>query len=261
MSSQSANIPHSHVDSTRLPVVVAVTGASGTAYAIRLLQALLSQSVAVELVISDAAREVCAHELGRPFPAGTAPLNEWEEFLQAALNGQSPAAAEPTAVRQPGSRASAEAVAHWGFQQRIISFRCSTAASPSIPLLRLHSHRSFSGGIASGSYRTRGMVICPCSMGTLAAVAAGLSTNLIHRAADVHLKERRPLLLVPRETPFSPLAFENMSRLSAAGAVVLPAAPGFYHRPASIADLVDFVVARICDHFGVDCQLMQRWGS
>ena len=114
---------------------------------------------------------------------------------------------------------------------------------------------------ASGSAPSRGMVVCPCSMGTLASIAAGTSRNLVERAADVALKERRPLLLVPRETPLSPIHLENMLRLTRAGAVVLPAAPGFYHRPQSVADLVDFVVARILDHLAVPHEIGRRWRS
>jgi 4-hydroxy-3-polyprenylbenzoate decarboxylase len=105
------------------------------------------------------------------------------------------------------------------------------------------------------------MVICPCSMGTLAAVAHGVSENLIHRAADVHLKERRPLVLVPRETPLSLIALRNMAILAEAGAVVLPAMPAFYTRPQSVMDMVDFVVGRICDQLGVDHELLRRWGT
>jgi 4-hydroxy-3-polyprenylbenzoate decarboxylase len=105
------------------------------------------------------------------------------------------------------------------------------------------------------------MVICPCTMGTLAAVAAGLSDSLIERAADVTLKEGRKLILVPRETPFSALHLENMLKLARAGAVILPANPGFYHHPKRIEDLVDFVVARVLDHLGIQHSLMQRWGE
>jgi len=105
------------------------------------------------------------------------------------------------------------------------------------------------------------MVICPCSMGTLAAVAAGLSDSLIERAADVMLKEKRCLVLVPRETPFSVLHLENMLKLARAGAVILPANPGFYHHPASVDDLVDFIVARVLDQLGIKHQLMARWGN
>jgi 4-hydroxy-3-polyprenylbenzoate decarboxylase len=112
---------------------------------------------------------------------------------------------------------------------------------------------------ASGSAITAGMVICPCSMGTLASIAAGTSRSLVERAADVTLKERRPLVLVTRETPLSAIHLENMLRVTRAGAVVLPAAPGFYHRPKGIGQLVDFIVARVLDHLGVEHRLVERW--
>jgi flavin prenyltransferase len=114
---------------------------------------------------------------------------------------------------------------------------------------------------ASGSAPSRGMVICPCSMGTLASIAAGTSRNLVERAADVALKERRPLILVPRETPLSLIHLENMTRLTRAGATIMPAAPGFYHRPRTVQDLVDFVVARVLDHLEVEHTLGRRWKS
>ena len=112
---------------------------------------------------------------------------------------------------------------------------------------------------ASGSSPTAGMIVCPCSMGTLSAIAVGASRSLIERAADVTLKERRKLVLVPRETPLSAIHLENMLRLARAGAVVMPAAPGFYHRPKHIAQLVDFMVARMLDQLGVDQTLVERW--
>jgi flavin prenyltransferase len=127
--------------------------------------------------------------------------------------------------------------------------------------LRYHHFRDFGAGIASGSFLTAGMAICPCSMGTLAAIAHGLSENLIHRAADVHLKERRKLVLVPRETPLGLAGLRNMVSVTEAGAVVLPAMPAFYTRPASVADMVDFVVARVCDQFGVAHGLSKRWSE
>ena len=115
--------------------------------------------------------------------------------------------------------------------------------------------------VASGSNPPDAMVVCPCTMGTLAAIAQGLASNLIERAADVVLKEGRKLVLVPRETPFSAIHLENMLRLTRAGAVILPPSPGFYHHPQTVGDLVDFVVARILDQLGVPHSLMARWGE
>lgn len=114
---------------------------------------------------------------------------------------------------------------------------------------------------ASGSARNRGMVICPCSMGTLSAISQGTSRSLVERAADVALKERRPLVLVPRETPYSVIHLENMLRVTRAGAVVLPASPGFYHRPSTVQEMVDFVVARVLDHLLIEHALGHRWGD
>jgi 4-hydroxy-3-polyprenylbenzoate decarboxylase len=114
---------------------------------------------------------------------------------------------------------------------------------------------------ASGSAPSRGMVVCPCSMGTLASIAAGTTRNLVERAADVALKERRPLILVPRETPLSLVHLRNLTALAEAGATILPAMPGFYHRPQSIDDLIDFVVARILDHLGIEHAVGRRWQS
>ena len=137
------------------------------------------------------------------------------------------------------------------------------ARADGLDLARLHYHhfRNFRAGIASGSFLTGGMVICPCSLGTLAAVAHGVSENLIHRAADVHLKERRKLILVPRETPLGLIALKNMVAVTEAGAVVLPAMPAFYTRPRGLGDMVDFVVGRICDQLGVEHGLSRRWGE
>lgn len=127
--------------------------------------------------------------------------------------------------------------------------------------LRYWHYHDLSAPIASGSFRTAGMVIVPCSMSTLGALATGQSTNLIQRAADVHLKERRKLILTPRETPLGLVGLENMATLTRAGAVVLPAMPGFYHHPKSISDLIDFIVSRIADQFGLDNDLIDRWGT
>ena len=197
-------------------LVLAVTGASGSAYAMRLLDTLLTAQRRVHLVFSAAGLQVLKHELGLSIDAA--------RFEVAQL----------------------------------LPHRTSAADNE---LVALHDGRDYSAGIASGSFRTSGMVICPCSMGTLSSVAHGLSTNLIQRAADVHLKERRKLVVVPRETPLGSIQLENMKRLSDAGAVILPAMPGFYHNPQSLEDLVDFLVARICDQLDVPHDLTRRWGD
>jgi 4-hydroxy-3-polyprenylbenzoate decarboxylase len=132
---------------------------------------------------------------------------------------------------------------------------------PNLPNLHYHHYQNFMTGIASGSFRTAGMAICPCSMGTIAAVAQGLSQNLIHRAADVHLKERRKLVLVPRETPLGLIQLRNLTACAEAGAVILPAMPAFYTRPKSLDDMIDFVVGRVCDQLGVEHRLFRRWGE
>ena len=198
-------------------LVVAITGASGSAYGVRLLEVLLAAGRRVHLVISPSGNQVIAHELQVPLITDTLEPQHLLERLGLDLesNGE----------------------------------------------LIVHDHCDFTSGIASGSFPTAGMAICPCSMGTLAAIAGGLSNNLIHRAASVHLKERRPLVLVPRETPLGIIGIENMRSAAVAGAVILPAAPGFYHQPESIQDLVDFIVARVCDQLGVEVELTSRWGD
>jgi 4-hydroxy-3-polyprenylbenzoate decarboxylase len=140
---------------------------------------------------------------------------------------------------------------------RILAERCRARDGQ----LTVHAREDWLAPMASGSNPGDGMAICPCTMGTLGAIAGGLADNLIERAADVMLKERRPLVLVPRETPLSAIHLENMLKLARAGAVILPPAPGFYAHPQSIADLVDFVVARVLDHLGVPHALLPRWGE
>jgi flavin prenyltransferase len=149
--------------------------------------------------------------------------------------------------------------------------KSGAAAAPAVDVVRsavgppgrilYHHWQDFLAPMASGSFLTAGMVICPCSGTTLSAVAAGAAGNLIQRAAEVHLKERRPLVLVPRETPLSLTHIDNMRRVTEAGAIVLPASPGWYHGVTAIRDLVDFVVARICDQLGVEHTLTKRWGQ
>jgi len=203
------------------PIVLAITGASGAAYGVRLLNVLLTAGRNVHLSISPAAIRVAQLELGLELDV--------DSFDSVRLL-DSAERITPAAGRPPGT-------------------------------IVYHHYQNHAAPIASGSFRTGGMVICPCSMGPLAAVANGLSTNLIHRAADVHLKERRTLIVVPRETPLGLIQLDNMRKLTEAGGIVLPASPGFYHHPGSISDLVDFVVARICDQLGVTADLIRRWGE
>ena len=196
-------------------VTLALTGASGMPYGVRLLECLLGAGVRVYLLYSQAAQVVAKQELDLVLSGRTAEV-------EAAFTERFGA--------KPGQ-------------------------------LRVFGREEWFAPVASGSNPADAMVICPCTIGTLAAVACGLSDNLIERAADVMLKERRKLVLVPRETPFSSIHLEAMLKLSNAGAVILPANPAFYHRPQSVAEVVDFIVARILDQIGVEHSLMQRWGE
>jgi 4-hydroxy-3-polyprenylbenzoate decarboxylase len=197
-------------DGAPLPLVMAVTGASGAPYAVRLLEALVAARQPVQLIVSDHGLRLLRTETD----VGT--------------------------VAELRQRVGA---AGWDAQVTVFDDGDRGAAP------------------ASGSARSRGMVICPCSMGTISAISQGTSRSLVERAADVVLKERRTLVLVPRETPYSAIHLENMLRLTRAGAVVLPASPGFYHRPTEVAELVDFVVARVLDHLGVAHAVGRRWGE
>lgn len=222
-------------------VVLAITGASGAAYGVRLLQVLIASGRRVHLVISPSGATVIHHELGLKVDLDNFSIDQLLPHID-----------EDDSRLQPATEGLGDEFA--------ISSVLGDAVVPRGRVF-FHSHSNFMAGIASGSFRTDGMVICPCSMGTLAGVAHGLSTNLIQRAADVHLKERRKLILVPRETPLGSIQLDNMKRLADAGAVILPAMPGFYHEPKSIPDLIDFVVGRICDQLGVKHDLFRRWGS
>jgi 4-hydroxy-3-polyprenylbenzoate decarboxylase len=196
-------------------LVVAMTGASGAPYGVRLLEVLLRAGRVVHFTLSPAAVQVIEQELDCKV--------RLDHFAPADLLGD--------------------------------------AAGPAPGRLHYHDYRDFRAGIASGSFLTAGMVICPCSMGTAAAIAHGLSQNLIHRAADVHLKERRRLILVPRETPLGLVQLRNLAACVEAGAVVLPAMPAFYTRPRSLQDAVDFIVGRICDQLEIEHGLLRRWGE
>ena len=195
---------------------LALTGASGMPYGLRLLECLLATGCNVQLLYSQAAQIVARQEMDLELPTRPAEA-------KAALLTRYPAV-DP------------EKLAVFGREE-------------------------WFAPVASGSNPPDAMVVCPCSMGTLAAIAHGLADNLIERAADVVLKEGRKLILVPRETPFSVIHLENMLRLARAGAVILPPSPGFYHHPQTVADLVDFVVARVLDQLAVPHALMRRWGE
>ncbi|HEY4235293.1 MAG TPA: flavin prenyltransferase UbiX [Lacipirellulaceae bacterium] len=225
------------------PICIGVTGASGAIYAIRLLEVLCASGRDVHLSISPSGADVIRQELN---------LNiDLDDFRpECLLLGDT---ASPAESRLPLLQPSAGTAARENDAAR--------AAIGRPGRLSYYHWQDFMAPMASGSFLTSGMVICPCSGTTLSAVAAGAAGNLIQRAAEVHLKERRPLVLVPRETPLSLTHIDNMRRVTEAGAIVLPASPGWYHGVTAIRDLVDFVVARICDQLGVEDALTKRWGT
>jgi len=197
------------------PFALAITGASGAPYALRLLHELIRQGQRVDVMISAPGQIVMGMETSLKLPGRTAEI------------------------------------------QRVLSVECGAAEGQ----LRVFGREEWTAPLASGSSAPRAMVVCPCTTGTLASIAAGTSSNLIERAADVTIKEGRKLVLVPRETPFSAIHLENMLKLARLGVVILPPNPGFYQGPASIDDLVDFVVARILDQLEVANDLAPRWGG
>lgn len=214
-----------------LPIVVAITGASGAIYAARLMQVLCHSDHEIHLTISPSGGAVIKQELGLAIDIRRPDL--------ASLVGYVPDWTTSAAIKANAKRA-ADRVS-----QRV----------------RFHQYDDYMTPIASGSFRTQAMVVCPCSGSTLSGIARAAASNLVQRAAEVHLKEHRKLILVPRETPMSVLQLENMHRIAAAGAVVLPAMPGWYHGVESLDSLVDFVVARILDQLDVDNGLIERWGE
>ena len=195
-------------------ITVAITGASGVQYGLRLIQCLINQDLRVYLMVSKAAQIVIATETDLKLPAQAAKMAQYLSEKFSAKQGQ----------------------------------------------LEVFGKEDWMAPVASGSGAPSQMVVCPCSTGTLSAIACGASNNLIERAADVVLKERRKLILVPRETPYSEIHLEHMLQLTRMGAVIMPASPGFYHQPQTLDDLVDFIVARILDHLGVEQKLVERWG-
>ena len=196
-------------------VTVAMTGASGAQYGLRLLECLLGAGRRVYLMLSKPAQVVIGLETDLELPARNTDI------------------------------------------ERFLGGRYDAAAGQ----LRVLGREEWTAPVASGSGAPRAMVVCPCTGATLGAIASGGGHELVERAADVVLKERGRLILVLRETPLSLIHLENMVRLTRAGAVVLPASPGFYHRPARVEDLVDFIVARVLDQLGIEHTLLPRWGS
>jgi len=196
-------------------ITLAITGASGAQYGLRLLQHLVAADCEVSVLLSRAAVVVINTETELEFPAET--------------------------------------------DQQLAFLNAFCGAKPS--QIKMYSKEDWFAPVASGSSAPRKMVVCPASGGTLSAIATGASNNLIERAADVVLKERRSLILVPRETPLSEIHLENMLKLSRMGAVILPASPGFYDEPKNIDDLIDFIVARILDQLGIEQSLVRKWGE
>ena len=196
-------------------VTLAITGASGVQYGMRLLECLVAADIQVMVLVSRAAQVVFATE---------------------------------TDIKLPGSASE---------QETFLTEYCGAKEGQ----IRVFGREQWMSPVASGSGAPAAMVVCPCSTGSLSAIACGASNNLIERAADVALKERRKLILVPREAPYSEIHLEHMLKLTRMGAVMIPASPGFYNRPETVEDMVDFVVARILNQLGLEQTLMPRWGD
>jgi 4-hydroxy-3-polyprenylbenzoate decarboxylase len=196
------------------PIAVAITGASGSAYGLRLVECLIEAGRTVYLMISKAGEKVLDLELDLKLPTDT---KEAQALLSERFNAQD-------------------------------------------GQLQLFGREEWTAPVASGSNPPQAMVVCPCTAGTLSAIATGASNNLMERAADVMLKEQRKLILMVRETPLSAIHLENMLKLAQLGVVIMPASPGFYNRPQQVEELVDFMVARVLDHLGIEHQMMERWG-
>lgn len=188
-------------------IIIGITGASGSIYAIRLIEELLNQKIFVHIICTDTGKEVMKYETSMD-------IDNWVENLK--------------------------------IQYTHVNLE--------------NIHNLFSG-VASGSYRFDAMIILPCSMGTLAEISTGLAKNLLCRAADVALKENRRLIIVPRETPFNAIHLENMLKLSRLGVSILPAMPGFYHKPQTLDDLINFVIGKILDSLNIENTLFKKWGD
>jgi flavin prenyltransferase len=224
-------------------IVVAITGASGVTYSLRLLEVLLASGCNVHLTISDAARAVLEQELDLHV--------DLDNFSPAMLMLDTGEGLRDLKLQMMRSTAGIS-----GDSSNVLGM-----GGGELGRLHYHHYRDRLAPIASGSFPTDGMVVCPCSGASLSAIVHGAADNLVHRAAEVHMKERRKLILVPRETPLSLPQIENMRLAALAGAVILPASPGFYHGVKLLGDLADFIVSRICDQLGIANTLIQRWGE
>jgi len=217
-------------------IVLAITGASGAPYAVRLLQILARSEVELHLTISPSGAAVIQQELGLSVNVSSPDLSALLRYRPSWSSGPVGTAEE---IPAPENLVQPQAAGN----------------------LHFHRYDDFMTPIASGSFQTDAMVVCPCSGSTLSGIARAAASNLIQRAAEVHLKEHRKLVLVPRETPMSVLQLENLHRVAQAGAVVLPAMPGWYHGVDSLDSIVDFIVSRILDQLGIENSLIGRWGE
>jgi 4-hydroxy-3-polyprenylbenzoate decarboxylase len=224
-------------------IVVAVTGASGAVYSIRLIEVLLATGHDVHLSISPSGAQVIHEEMDLRV--------DLDDFQAADLMLDDVANAGDSKVRLLQATAGIGTA-----DSNVLSVEAGRVGK-----LHYHHYTNYNAPIASGSFLTQGMVVSPCSGATMSAIAHGGGENLIHRAAEVHLKEHRKLVLVPRETPLSLPRIDSMRKCAEAGAIVLPASPGWYHGVSTLRDLVDFIVARICDQLGIDNALIKRWGA
>jgi 4-hydroxy-3-polyprenylbenzoate decarboxylase len=223
-------------------ICIGVTGASGAVYSLRLIEVLLATGYDVHLSISPSGAQVIHEEMDLRV--------DLNDFQPADLMLEDVTNASDSKIRMLQASAGIGTA-----DSNVLSVDAGRVGE-----LHYHHYQNYNSPIASGSFLTQGMVITPCSGSTLSAVAHASSGNLIQRAAEVHLKERRKLILVPRETPLSLPHIDNLRKCTEAGAVVMPAAPGWYHGVNTLRDLVDFMVARICDQLGIDNALINRWG-
>lgn len=230
-------------------VVVGITGASGAVYAVRLLEVLKGLGIGADIIISDAGVMVLQHEMG--FGRG--------KGAQDVGNGGLDACDASDPLASTGGPAGAAAVREAVQAALMAHLNCVAPAAGAE--FKFHHIMDLMSRVASGSSFPGPMVVVPCTMGTLAAIATGAGYNLIHRAADVALKEGIPLVLVPRETPLSLIHLRNLTAAAEAGARIVPAMPAFYGRPTSVSEMVDFVVGRILDAIGVEHRLYKAWAG